>query len=143
MNTDLFALVAPFSNQEIDQVVKSLPSDRAPGPDGFNTDFVKKCWPIICQDFYNMCTAFYDNNVCLKSINGSHITLVPKHDNAVKVLDYRPISLLNTSVKILTKILAIRLQPLLPALIHQKQYGFIKATCIQDCLTWALEYVHC
>jgi hypothetical protein len=47
-NTNLSALVAPFTNQEIDQVVKSLPSNKALGPDGFNTDFVKKCWPIIC-----------------------------------------------------------------------------------------------
>jgi hypothetical protein len=89
-----------------------------------------------------MCNAFYDVNVCQKNINGSHITLVQKHDNAVKISDYRPISVLNTSIKILTKILANRLQLLLPALIHQNQYGFVKARCIQDCLAWALEYVH-
>jgi len=126
----------------VDQVVKSLPSDKAPGPDGFNTDFVKKCWPLICHDFYNLCSSFHDGNVCLRSINGSNITLVPKHDNALKVSDYRPISLLNISVKILTKILANRLQLLLPSFIHKNQYGFIKARAIQDCLSWALEYVH-
>jgi hypothetical protein len=47
-NTNLSVLVAPFTNQEFDQVVKSLPSNKALGPDGFNTDFVKECWPIIC-----------------------------------------------------------------------------------------------
>jgi len=41
--TDLSALIAPFSHQEIDQVVKAMPSDKAPGPNAFNTDFVKKC----------------------------------------------------------------------------------------------------
>jgi len=41
--TDLSALIATFSHQEIDQVVKAMPSDKALGPDGFNTDFVKKC----------------------------------------------------------------------------------------------------
>ena len=101
--------MCPFSKQEIDQVVKSLPSDKAPEPDGFNSDFVKRCWPVICQDFYNLCNAFFDVDVCLQSINGSLITLVPKLDNAIRVADYRPISLLNTSVKILTKILANRL----------------------------------
>jgi len=74
-----------FSKQEIDQVVKSLPSDKAPGPDGFNSDFVKRCWPVICQDFYNICNAFFDVDVCLQSINGSLITLVPKLDNAIRV----------------------------------------------------------
>jgi hypothetical protein len=141
-STDLTDLCSPFSKPEIDQVVKTLPSDKAPGPDGFNSDFVKKCWPVICQDFYNLCNAFFDGDVCLQSINGSLITLVPKHDNAIRVADYKPISLLNASVKILTKILANRLQQCLPSIIHRNQYGFIKARSIQDFLVWSLEYAH-
>lgn len=127
---------------EIDLVVRRLPLDLSPGPDGFNTDFVKKCWPIICQDVYKVCDAFYSGDICLQSINGSLITLVPKHDNAVKVVDFRPISFLNTSVKIITKLLANRLQLVLPQLIHKNHYGFIKHRCIQDCLAWSLEFLH-
>jgi hypothetical protein len=39
---DLDALVQTFGKEEIDAVVKGLPSDKAPGPDGFNTDFSEK-----------------------------------------------------------------------------------------------------
>jgi hypothetical protein len=85
---------------------------------------------------------FYCEQICLQSINGSYITLIPKKDDAMRVSDYRPISLLNTSVKIITKILANRLQMVLPSLIHKNQYGFIKHRTIQDCLAWALEYLH-
>lgn len=46
---DLSVLVLNFSKTEIDQVVRCLPSYKAPGPDGFNTDFLKKCWPIILK----------------------------------------------------------------------------------------------
>lgn len=53
---DLSSLTQPFSHVEIDNVIKHLPSDKAPGPDGFNTDFIKRCWPIIKQDFYNLCS---------------------------------------------------------------------------------------
>lgn len=139
---DLSALVKPFEKNEVDLVLRSLPSDKAPGPDGFNTDFTKKCWSIICEDFYRLCNAFHSGDICLQSINGSLITLVPKHGNAIKVSDFRPISLLNTSVKIITKLLANRLQLLLPKLIHTNQYGFIKYRCIQDCLAWSLEFLH-
>jgi hypothetical protein len=53
-----------------------------------------------------------------------------------------PIFLLNTSVKLITKLLANKFQLVLPSLIHKNQYGFIKNRTIQDCLAWALEYLH-
>lgn len=77
---DSAMLVDPFSTDEIDSIVKSLPSDKSPGPDGFNTDFIKKYWPIIKEGFYNLCTAFYNDNVCLQSSNGSYVTLVRTQD---------------------------------------------------------------
>jgi hypothetical protein len=134
--------VVSFSHAEIDTVVRNLPTDKAPGPVGFNTDFLKKCWSIVCEDFYSLCDAFHSENICLQSINGSHITLIPKKDDALKVSDYGPISLLNTYVKLITKLLANWLQLVLPSLIHKNQYGFIKNRTIQDCLAWALEYLH-
>jgi hypothetical protein len=45
----------------------------------------------------------------MQSINGSHIVLLPKKHSSMSVSDYRPISLFNSSVKHLTKILANRL----------------------------------
>ena len=56
---DLSSLELPFSKEEIDSVVHSLPTDKSPGPDGFNIDFVKRSWHIICEDFYRLCFAFY------------------------------------------------------------------------------------
>lgn len=105
---DLNFLVLPFSKEEINGVASLLPYDKALGPDGFNTDFLKKCWPIIREDLYALCQVFYEEYVCLRSINGSHIILVPKHRSEVKVVDFRPIYLLNTSVQLITKILANR-----------------------------------
>lgn len=46
------------------------------------------------------------------------------------------------ALKLLTKVLADRLQSVITELIHQNQYGFIKARTIQDCLSWSFEYLH-
>jgi hypothetical protein len=89
---DLDDLHNPFSHEEIDNTVMNLPSDKSPGPDGFNIDFMKKCWKIVALDFYDLCAGFYDENICIQSRNGSYIVLISKVDNLSHVSDYRPIS---------------------------------------------------
>lgn len=78
----------------------------------------------------------------MQSINYSFITLIPKKDSACTPGDFRPISLLNCTLKILTKLLANRLQKVILKLIHKNQYGFLNNRCIQDCLAWLYEYIH-
>ena len=78
----------------------------------------------------------------MEGINTSFITLVPKVTNPETVNDYRPISLMNISPKLVAKLLADRLQAVIKDLIHKNQYGFIKGRTIQDCLAWAFEYLH-
>jgi hypothetical protein len=81
-----------------------------------------------------MCNDFFDHNICTRSINTSYIVLIPKSENLVLVNEFRPISLLSRSIKLITKILANRLQLVIMQLVHQNQYGFIKNRSIQDCL---------
>lgn len=127
---------------EIDEVVNRMPIDRTPGPDGFNGLFMKKCWPLIKKDFYMMFAQFCEGSLFLESLNRSYITLVPKKPLPERVNDYRPISLQSIALKLLTKVLADTLQSVIIDLIHQNQYGFIKARTIQDCLAWSFEYLH-
>jgi hypothetical protein len=135
-------LEEPFSQEEINGIINGLPSDKSPGSDGFNFDFMKKCWTTISSDFHDICLAFYNHNINIQSINGSYITLIPKNNNPARVNDYRPILLLNSSIKLITKVLTDRLQTIIMKVIHQNQYGFIKSRTIQDCLGWTFEYIH-
>ncbi|BAF16933.2 Os05g0247600 [Oryza sativa Japonica Group] len=84
------------------------------------------------KDFYNLCAQFCEGSLVLESINRSFITLVPKKSSPEK----------SVALKLLTKVLADRLQSVIIELIHQNQYGFIKARNIQDCLAWSFEYLH-
>jgi hypothetical protein len=119
-----------------------MPSDKSPGPDGFSGLFLKICWPVIKFDFYELCQEFWEGTVNLQSINASFITLIPKIPSPATANDYRPISLLNICLKLITNLLADRLQNRILELVHVNQYGFLKTRNIQDCVGWAYEYLH-
>jgi hypothetical protein len=138
---EFLALENPFSDKEIEDVIKDLPNEKSPGPDGFNNEFIKNCWKIIGTDVKALIHDFFEEKISLESINSSFITLVPKVESPTSPCDFRPISLLNSVVKIITKLLANRLQKIILKLVHKNQYGFLKNRSIQDCLGWAFEYL--
>lgn len=98
--------------------------------------FYKKCWHLILPSFRRLCVDFCQGSANLVPINSSYITLIPKKPDPEVVNDYRPISLLNCLVKLLTKILAKRLQSIITEVVHLHQFGFIRGRSIQDCLAW-------
>lgn len=132
-----------FSDEEIKAALADMPSNHAPGPDGFNGLFIKKYWHLIEPDFKRLCKDFTEVRANITSINGCFITLIPKKDTPQIVNDCRPISLLNSALKLLTKILANRLQKVILSVVHTNQYGFIKGRTIQDCLAWAYQFLYC
>jgi hypothetical protein len=97
---------------------------------------------VIRYDFYRLFQEFWEGKVNLQSINDSFITLIPKIASPETANDFRPISLLNICLKLITKLLANRLQNRILELVHVNQYGFLKSRNIQDCVGWAYEYLH-
>lgn len=75
-------------------------------------------------------------------INNTFIALIPKIDNPLTVNNYMPISLCNTILKIITKILANRLKPLVTKIIHPLQGAFVKNRAIHDNILVADEIFH-
>jgi hypothetical protein len=119
-------LSVPFTTHEINEVIRTMTVEKALGPDGFNVQFLKICWHIIKEDIYKLFFDFYDVNLNLESINMAHITLVPKVQSPTRINDFRPITLLNCVVKILTKLLANRLQNIVLRIVHKNQLDFLK-----------------
>lgn len=75
-------------------------------------------------------------------LNQTHITLIPKVPNLESITQYRPIGLCNFSYKIIAKVLANRLKPLLPHLISPKQSAFVSGRQIQDNIFIVQEVLH-
>jgi hypothetical protein len=70
------------------------------------------------------------------------LTLIPKVDDAIDMNNYRPISLLNCSFKIFSKLLTIRLDVVCQRIIAKEQCVFIRGRYILDSVVVAYEIVH-
>ncbi|WVZ78922.1 LOW QUALITY PROTEIN: hypothetical protein U9M48_026563 [Paspalum notatum var. saurae] len=130
---DLSALDAPITEEEVWLTIKDLPSDRAPGPDGYTGRFYKSCWQIIKTDFMAAIITLQQGDARkLWLLNSAYLTLIPKKEEALLPTDFRPISLVHSFAKLDTKILANRLAPLLKDLVASNQSAFVRGRCIHD-----------
>jgi hypothetical protein len=94
--------------------------------------FYKHYWEIISQDLIEAVSSFFTRGHILTEINRTFITFIPKSDKAAKINQFRLISLCNTIYKIISKILAARLKPLLHKVISPWQSAFVPGRVIQD-----------
>jgi len=116
--------------------------NKAPGPDGINFFFIKKAWNIIGGDIVQMVDEFYRTNLLPPGINSSFVTLIPKVKGANKLHDFRPISLVGSLYKIISKLLASRVKQVMSEVISDHQNTFIKGRQILDSVLIANEAIN-
>eukprot|EP00253_Pinus_taeda_P009858 PITA_09858 len=135
-------LTAPISMGELKKALDCMEPDKVPRIDGFTARFFQSCWSIINKDLLRMVRK---SQVCAKiggSTNSTFLALLPKEKGASNFSRFRPISLCNTSYKLITKIISIRLKNIFPDIIPENQGGFIKGRKILDNIVLVQEAVH-
>nr|GEW65391.1 RNA-directed DNA polymerase, eukaryota [Tanacetum cinerariifolium] len=121
-----------ISIDEIRKAVWDRGESKSPGPDGFTFEFFRRYWHFIGPDFYAAVNCFFDKGRFPRGSNSSFIALIPKVMDAKFVTDFRPISLIGSVYKVVTKILANRLMTVIFGLISNTQSAFVANRHILD-----------
>ena len=107
-----------ITSMETETVIRNLSVNKSPGLDVFTGKFYQKfrekLTPILLKLFQK--TAEEDKHP--NSFYEATITLIPKPDKDATKENYRPITLMNIDAKILSKILANRIQQCIKKIIQ-------------------------
>ena len=116
-----------LSTLEIISAIRSMQSGKSPGPDGYPTDFFKE----FSDQLPPLLLSVFEESLSLKTLpvimrQAVILVIFKKGKNPLECNSFRPISLLNTDAKVLSKVLARRLEGVLPSIISPDQIAFIK-----------------
>lgn len=120
-------LKAPIETNKINLAIKRMKGNKAPGPDGFPVEFFKKFQNKLSPLLLSVYTESLERGFLPETLTQASIILLLKRDKDPKLCgSYRPLSLQNVDAKILAKVLASRIENILPKIISEEQTGFIR-----------------
>lgn len=122
MNTEL---IKEVTAAEVKNAVFSINPSKAPGADGMSSLFYQQFWDVIGNQVTAEVCNFFQAGSFPTDWNYTQLCLIPKKVNSSSMSDLRPISLCFVLYKIIAKIIAQRLRPLLPLIVSPSQSAFV------------------
>ncbi|KAK2661122.1 hypothetical protein Ddye_007655 [Dipteronia dyeriana] len=120
------SLEEEFKLKEVWLALSNGEGSKAPGHEGLNLNFIKTHWGDIQEDFMKFIKEFHKDGLVVKDLNRTFIPLIHKVNNVESMKDFKPMSLVNSMYKILTKVLANKLRKVMNVVIGESQMAFVK-----------------
>ena len=110
-----------------------MPKNKLPGNDGLTKEFYEKYWDDLKKPFIASLRKSFLKEELSKSQKQAVIRLIEKKDKDKRYIrNWRPLSLLNTDVKIISKVMAHRLKKTLSFLVSANQSVYVDGRFISE-----------
>jgi hypothetical protein len=126
-------MATPFE-QEVHNSLKLLPPSSTLGLDGFIVHFLTSYYHIVKDDLVSATRHIFVNKTIKRGWKATFLVLIPKVDEPLEWKHFISLSLCNVGYKLLTKIIARRLEVLFTRVISIEQHAYVKNRCIGDCV---------
>ena len=118
--------------EEVKWNINSLANDKSLGCDGLPINFYNTNIDWISSDWLALYEDSFIRGFSGRNINKGMIKLIPKNGDKYEIKNWRPITLLNISYKIIGKLLAKRIEDFIDRFILVRQTGFINGRYILE-----------
>jgi hypothetical protein len=132
----------PITQVEVDQAIQDLPKGKALVLDGFTTKFFHYFWPMLQEEVWKLVEESCTSGNFLPVLNATFLTLIPKEERVTNPKNFKPIGLWNVIYKIISKVIALRLNPILPFIISKEQLGYVEGSKIMESVILVHEIIH-
>ena len=137
------ALERPITVEEGEEAVHLMRAAAAPGPDGLPASVLQLHWDLLGPLWLAMVLEGERLRSLPEAVTAGLLVLLAKSQAAVrKAAENRPITLLNADYKLLTGIMARRLNKVIGAVVGELQTGFIAGRFIGDNVILTRDYLH-
>ena len=115
-------LSAPLTKKEVFASLAKTSKLKSPGYDGIPYEFYRTFWDLVGDDLVQVANyCLLEKGSLTDSQKKAIITLIPKKGDTTILANWRPISLVNTDYKLITKSIANRMNDVLPSMVSKSQ----------------------
>jgi hypothetical protein len=139
---DVLSLKKPCTKEEINAVLKGFAKDESPWPYEWTVEFFIQFFDLVEEDSLETVEEARKRGKVIKSLNLTFLALILKVNKPTSFGNFKSIMLCNLCYKIISKLIAIRIKPILSRFLSDEQLGSLKGRQILDAIGTAHECLH-
>ncbi|CAI5938821.1 unnamed protein product [Closterium sp. NIES-65] len=126
------AVCMAWSEEEVKNAFRSMAKDKAPGKDGLPKELFEIHWDILGKHFMQLAQNFAATVTLPTSTKEAVTILLHKKGGRDQLENYRPITLLSFTYKVIARVVADRMKRVLHEVISPEQFGFLPGRKLSD-----------